>query len=204
MTRLRSYRAVLSLLAIAGILGAFAGPPVAAEEEIPALRPLVHEGEAAPPFTLNRLDGKPFTYSPGGGSPSLLVFWSAFCPLCRELTPDLVSLAKRHRESIRILSVNLDGHRFRNAIRSFVKEFGVPYPVLLDEIRNDLFIASDAYGVSKTPTAVLVDEDGIVRGSYAAEQMRNFLRDFDQRVSRFRRRSSMARPAATPAVFQER
>lgn len=205
MNRIRkAHRTALLLLAVSMPIALSAPHQAPAEEEIPALRPLVREGEPAPSFTLNRLDGGSFLFSPGGGSPALLVFWSAFCPLCREITPGLVALAKRHRDSIRFLSVNLDGHRFRNAVRSFVREFGVPYPVLLDEIRNDLFLASDPYGVSKTPTAVLVDEGGIVRGAFAAEQMRSLLRNFDQLRSRPRAKSTMARPAARPESFHER
>ncbi|GAB4366848.1 MAG: TlpA disulfide reductase family protein [Deltaproteobacteria bacterium] len=205
MTRLRSLRrTALLLFAIPGLVALSAPRAGLSEEEIPALRPLVQEGESAPSFTLKGLDGKPRSFAPGKGSPALLVFWSAFCPLCRELTPELVSLAKRHRDSIRFLSVNLDGHRFRNAVRAFVKEFDVPDPVLLDEIRNDLFVASDPYGVSKTPTAVLVDAEGLVLGAYAAEQVRTVLRDFDQLKRRFRRKSTIARPAARPDSFHDR
>lgn len=204
MNHYRSLRAVFVLLALAGFLAALAPFPLLAGEENPALRSLVHEGEPAPSFTLDRLEGGAFPYVPGGGTPSLLLFWSAFCPLCRELTPELVALSNRHRESLRFVSVNLDGHRFRSAIRSFIEDFAVPYPVLLDEIRNDLFVASDAYGVSKTPTVILVDGDGIVRGAYAAEQVPLFLREFDQGSRRFRRKSSMPRPAAKPAVFHDR
>ncbi len=182
MIHSRSLRSGFLLLALAGCLASLAPSPSMAGEEGPVLRSLVHEGEPAPSFTLKRLEGGAFPYVPGGGTPSLLIFWSAFCPLCRELTPELVALSNRHRDSVRFISVNLDGHRFRNAIRSFVDDFAVPYPVLLDEIRNDLFIASDAYGVSKTPTAIFVDGDGIVRGAYAADQVPLFLREFDQRI----------------------
>jgi len=204
MLRVRMTRTVLPLLAVSGFLLASVSNPCAAEDAVAALRPLVHPGERAPSFTLNRLDGDPVAFVPGGGTPSLLVFWSAFCPLCRELTPDLVSLSKRHGNSVRFLSVNLDGDRFKNAIRSFVKENGVSYPVLLDDIRNDFFIASDPYGISKTPTAILVDAGGIVHGAYAAEAMRELIRDFDQVSSSVRKKSTKLRPTARPEVFHER
>jgi len=204
MIQYRSLRSGFLLLALTGYLAALAPSPSMAGEEGPALRTLVREGEPAPSFTLDRLEGGAFPYVPGGGTPSLLLFWSAFCPLCRELTPELVALSNRHRESVRFVSVNLDGHRFRSAIRSFVEDFAVPYPVLLDEIRNDLFIASDAYGISKTPTAILVDGDGIVRGAYAAEQVPLLLQEFDQRSRVFRRKSTMPLPAARPEDIHDR
>jgi len=204
MHRYRMTRRAVCLLAVSGVLLSSVSLPTAAEEGISALRPLVHPGDRAPSFTLNRLDGAPVAYVPGGGTPSLIVFWSAFCPLCRELMPDLVSLSKRHGESIRFLSVNLDGDRFKNSIRSFVRENGVSFPVLLDDIRNDFFIASDPYGVSKTPTVVLVDAGGIVRGAYAAEAIRELVRDFDQVINSVRMRSTRLRLTARPEVFHDR
>lgn len=155
-------------------------PGAAHGDEVASLRPLVHPGEKAKAFTLKELDGKPVRYQPGGGKSSIVVFWSAFCPLCRELTPSINDIVRRHGGAIRIVSVNLDGKRFQNAVRSFVKENGITYPVLLDEIRDDLFTASDPYGVEKTPTVVVVDGSGIVRSAYAAERMREFIRDVDQ------------------------
>lgn len=204
MGRIPSARALLSVLAASGMLLVSFSIPSAAEDGIVSLRPLVQPGERAPSFTLDRLDGRPFAFVSGDGTPTLLVFWSAFCPLCRELTPELVALSKRHGNSIRFLSVNLDGNRFRNAVRSFVEDHEIPFPVLLDDIRGDFFIASDPYGVSKTPTAVLVDSGGIVRGSYAAESMRDLIRNFDQVIDKARMKSTRLRHTANPDVFHVR
>lgn len=162
-----------------------------ASGQIEALRPLVRPGENAPAFTLKDIDGKKISYRPSGKTPSLIIFWSAFCPLCRELTPSLNDLSRRHGASIRIVSVNLDGKRFSHSIKSFVKEYAVSYPVLLDEIRGDFFIASDPYGVEKTPTAVLVDSGGKVRAAYAAEGMREMLAKFDGVMSGLKEGSSI-------------
>lgn len=118
--------------------------------------------------------------------------------------PDLAALWKLHGDSIRFLSVNLDGNRFRIALQSFVRKQEIPFPVLLDDVQGDFFIASDPYGISKTPTAILVDSGGIVRGAYAAESMRELIRNFDQESDSIRRKSTNLRPAANPEVFQTR
>ncbi len=144
------------------------------------LRALVRAGETAPAFTLQGLDGRIVSVKPGDGKPSLVVFFSAFCPLCRELAPSLEEIAAGRGRTLRVIAVNLDGKRFSNAVRSFVKEFGIGFPVLLDEIRDDMFVASDPFGVEKTPTAVLIDGRGAVRGAWAGEAMRDFVRDSDQ------------------------
>ena len=169
----RPVAALCALLCLAGLAGA---------ADTPTLRPLVRPGEKAPRFTLNDLDGKPVSLHPGDGKPVLVVFWSAFCPLCRELTPSISGIARRYAGSVRVVSVNLDGKRFRNAVTAFVKENVITYPVLLDDVRDDYFVASDPYGVEKTPTAVLVDGSGTVRAASSAESMRGFLRSFDNQV----------------------
>lgn len=165
---------------VAWILVVLFSPRVGIAQEVTALRPLIQAGEKAPTFTLNGLDGKPYAFVPGKGKSSLLIFWSCFCPLCRELTPDLSELFRRHGKTVRFLSINLDGKRFSNSVSSFVKENRMEFPVLLDDIRNDFFIASDPYGISKTPTAVFIDDNGVVRGAFAAEAIREMIRDFDQ------------------------
>jgi peroxiredoxin len=147
-----------------------------------SLRSLVLPGEDAPPFTLKNLDGKSVGFKPAGGKASLIVFWSAFCPLCRELTPAINDIALRHSATIRLVSINLDGKRFTNAVNAFIKENRMRYPVLLDTIRDDFFIASDPYGVEKAPTAVLVDAKGKVYSAYPGERMREMVKEFDEIV----------------------
>ncbi len=157
---------------------------VRAENDVPSpLRSIVTPGEAAPAFTLKDLDGKNIVFQPASGKPSLLVFWSVFCPLCKELTPMTAAIATRNRKSLNVIGVNLDGKRFTNAVRIFLKEYGMSFPVGLDEIRNDLFIASDPYGVEKTPTAVLVDGSGKVYRVYVAERMRELVKNFDSEIA---------------------
>ena len=148
--------------------------------EATPLRKLVQPGEKAPAFTLEDIDGRAVSVKPGDGKACLIVFFSAFCPLCRELAPSVREIASRSDRTIRVIGVNLDGSRFAGAVRSFVSEYGFGFPVLLDAIRNDMFLASDPYGVDKAPTAVLIDGRGSVRGSYAADKMWDLVRDFDR------------------------
>lgn len=162
------------------VLAAASCPAAKAEGDSPSpLRSIITPGEKAPGFTLKDLDGKNVTFKPAAGKPTLLVFWSVFCPLCKELTPATSAIATRSRKSLDVIGVNLDGHRFKNAVRSFLKEFDMTFPVGLDDIKNDLFIASDPYGVEKTPTAVLVDGSGVVYRVYVADRMKQLIKDFD-------------------------
>ncbi|GAB4230534.1 MAG: hypothetical protein OHK0028_05010 [Deltaproteobacteria bacterium] len=151
------------------------------------LRPLLRPGEKAPGFTLRDVDGKRVVFRPGNGKPALVVFWSVFCPMCREVLPGIDRFAVRHGETVRVVAVNLDGKRFTNAIRAWIKEASPGFPVGLDELRDDFFVASDPYGVEKTPTLVLVDGTGIVRGAWAAEGAREFEKNADRLVEGLRK-----------------
>ena len=181
----RGERAVASVLLFMLFI---AGESAVAAAEMQKLRTLVHPGEKAPGFSLKDVDGNTVAYRPGHGGPALVVFWSVFCPMCRELMPAIDRFATRHGETVRVVGVNLDGKRFSNAVRVWLKETSPRYPVGLDEIRDDFFIASDPYGVEKTPTAVLVDGTGLVHGAWAAEAMREFERDTDAIVADLRKR----------------
>lgn len=174
------------LLAFAALLLLAAPAAAAPGDERPAaaaLRSLVHPGERAPAFALPDLDGRRVSVTPGDGKPSLIVFFSVFCPLCSEFAPAIAGIASRSGPAFGVVGVNLDGQRFSGTVRAFVEEQRFRFPVLLDEIRDDTFLASDPYGVEKTPTAVLVDARGIVREAMAGEAMRDFLRDFDRAVA---------------------
>jgi cytochrome c biogenesis protein CcmG/thiol:disulfide interchange protein DsbE len=146
------------------------------------LRPLLHPGEKAPAFSLKDIDGNTISFRPGDGAPGLVVFWSVFCPLCREMMPEIERFAARHGKAVRVIAVNLDGKRFTNAVRAWLKEANPSFPVGLDELRDDYFVASDPYGLEKTPTVVLVDGDGFVRGAWAAEGTREFGKNADALV----------------------
>jgi thiol-disulfide isomerase/thioredoxin len=176
-------------------------PWVTAGEEMKALRPLIGKGEKAPAFTLDTLEGKPLSFRPKTGKPAVVIFWSAFCPLCRELAPGIRDISRRYADTIRFLGVNLDGNRFRNAVRSFAREFDWDIPLVLDDIRNDFFIASDPYGIVKTPTAIIMGGNGTVWGVYEAEGMMGLVRDFDRIASEIHERSDMVKkpPARIPS-----
>jgi thiol-disulfide isomerase/thioredoxin len=166
---------LVGLLSFAALL-----PGASVQAEPSGLRSLLRPGEKAPSFTLSDIDGKRYSFSPVGGKPSLILFWSAFCPLCRELVPSLTSRVRGYGPSIRFVNVNLDGKRFSNAVRSFARDYVVGGPILLDDVRGDLFVASDPYGIEKTPTAVLVDAAGTVHAAYAPSELQDMIGKFER------------------------
>ena len=109
---------------------------------------LLQAGDRAPSLPL--LEGV------RGGSPTLLAFFKVSCPVCQFTFPFLERLAKSG--SMRVFGVSQDDAK---ATDRFAKEFGVTFPMLLDE-QSAGYAASNAFGVSTVPTLFLVDADGVV------------------------------------------
>lgn len=129
---------------------------------------LLPAGSKAPPFELPDPEGSPVVFLAGkGGEPALLVFWSLFCPPCREEMPLFADLAVRYpRPALRVIAMNLDGDSLARAVAQYARLQGLPFPVAMDEKRGERFVAAGAYGVTATPSLVLIRSDGAVVWSH--------------------------------------
>lgn len=140
------------------LLFAALGPAHGAEVG-PAVRGL---GDPLPPLVLQDLAGEPHDLTEGyGKGPVLLFFWSVYCPNCKEAMPGLVELARKGgRRGLQIWAVNVDGDRFSNAVRAYVSDMELPFPVVYDRLEGEYLVAADPLGVSKTPTLFVSDDAG--------------------------------------------
>jgi|SRR5579863_125577 peroxiredoxin len=120
-------------------------------------RKLLQAGARAPDFRLTRL---------GGGEvwldeliaerPVLLAFFKVTCPVCQLTFPFLERMHKAGTLPIYGISQNEP-----EDTREFTAEFGVTFPILLDE-EEDGFPTSNDYGISSVPTMFLVERDGAI------------------------------------------
>jgi len=110
-------------------------------------------GSAAPPVELVRFRGE----VPGKltGGPYLLFFWATWCIPCKASLPELLAYEKA--SGTPIIAVTDEP---AEQLRTFFTRWEKPFPtaVAVDELRQSFM----AYGVSGTPTFVLVDRDGNV------------------------------------------
>ncbi len=113
-------------------------------------------GDAAPRHVLTDLSGQSLDI--GGHSPgvrTLLFFLSPTCPVCETLLPTLLRVARDESPGLRLLLAS-DGDAEEH--RRFRAQKG---------LEDQLYVLSQdlglAFAVSKLPTAVLIDEEGIVR-----------------------------------------
>jgi cytochrome c biogenesis protein CcmG, thiol:disulfide interchange protein DsbE len=118
----------------------------------------------APDFTLQILDGKTIRLSDLRGQPVLINFWASWCGPCRLEMPELIRIYEAHRsEGFAILALNDTSHDSLPAVKAFVEELQLPFPVLLDETGA---VSTDLYQLRGLPTSVFVNQEGVIVRTY--------------------------------------
>jgi peroxiredoxin len=117
-------------------------------------------GNAAPGFSLESLDNKEYSLnSLLEGGPVVAAFFKVSCPVCQFTFPFLERLHKRYAGGgVTFLGISQDDER---ASAKFAKEYGVTFPILLDDENG--YVVSNAYGLTNVPTIFLIETDGIVK-----------------------------------------
>lgn len=119
---------------------------------------VVEEGKA-PDFSLSDIRGAKVTLSGLRGKVVMLEFWATWCPPCRDSIPEMNKLYEKFRDkNFELLAISVDeGRDASSTVGSFAKEYGVVYPVLIDD--RDV---NTLYGVSNIPVMFIIDKDGKV------------------------------------------
>jgi peroxiredoxin len=119
-------------------------------------------GAKAPEFELKAMDGRRFVLRDElAHGPVVLAFFKVSCPTCQYAFPFLERLhhAYGHQatsdKKVTLVGVSQNDPKDTAA---FTKEFGVSFPVLLDETGK--YPASNAYGLTNVPTIFWIAEDG--------------------------------------------
>lgn len=119
-------------------------------------------GTKAPDFTLTTLDGKGFSLADNlTHRPVVLAFFKVSCPTCQYAFPFLERLYRAYgQKSVVMYGVSQNDARDTAA---FIKQFGVTFPILLDDIRS--YPVSNAYRLTHVPTIFWIAEDGEIEVS---------------------------------------
>jgi thiol-disulfide isomerase/thioredoxin len=159
--RRNAFAAGLGVVAIA--LVGLAGNAVYAARNFHALLP-VRSGQAAPDFTLARADGTPGSISLSAlrGQVVVLDFWATWCQPCVAMLPTLHELDTEWKgKGVSFVGVNSDGYIEPEVLQSFLRQQGVPYPVVIDD--GDV---GPRYKVRAFPHMVVVGKDGAIRNTF--------------------------------------
>ncbi len=129
-------------------------------------------GDTAPDFRLTRMDGATVARDDLRGQPAVIVFWTAWCPVCKEEAPRINKLASLYEPlGVRVLGINIQDSQAR--VEAGIKDFGIRFPVARDP---DASVAR-RYKVTGTPTLVFLDRNGVV--SYFGNELPE---DYTQRL----------------------
>ena len=114
-------------------------------------------GDPAPDFALNTLDGKKFSLQEAlERGPVVAAFFKVSCPTCQYTFPFLERLHKAYRNrNVTLIGISQND---RKDTATFVKEYGVTFPIVLDDIRT--YPVSNAYGLTNVPTIFWIARDG--------------------------------------------
>ncbi len=177
-------RRAFRVLAAFVVLGA---PPALLRGQTAAL---VHSAQtpaakrpAAPPFSLEGLDGRTITLARYRGSVVLLNFWATWCAPCRAEIPRLVELQNRYSPRARVVGISLDDDPA--PVRPFYEKFRMNYPVAI----GDAGLAEKYGRILGLPVTFLIDcagriaarHDGELDASRVEREIAPLLREADCR-----------------------
>jgi peroxiredoxin len=177
---------ILTLLTLAVIVGAFlvgrlssnrraevtTAQAAVASAPASAAKRGTEVGNLAPEFQLARMDGSTLSLGDLRGQPSVLVFWAAWCPFCKEEAPHVNKLSAEYEaRGVRVFGI--DVHDSQARTEWGVRDFGIRYPVVRDADGN----AARNYNVEGIPTVIFLDRKGVVR--YVGNRVAN---DYSERL----------------------
>ena len=121
--------------------------------------PALAVGKKAPDFTLSTMDGKSFSLQAAlARGPVVTAFFKISCPVCQYAFPFLERIHKAYgANDVTVIGISQNKQKDTAA---FIKEYGVTFPVLLDD--TDSYPVSNAYGLTNVPTIFWIDVDGTI------------------------------------------
>jgi len=120
-------------------------------------------GDAAPAFILSTLKNEKVSLKDYRGKVVLVEFFASWCPPCQMAAPNITSVYEKYKDrGFVALGVSIDeGQNAAQAVRNFIKDYGITYPVLLDDGS-----AGRQYQVISIPTSFIIDRQGKLRNKH--------------------------------------
>ncbi len=149
-------------------------------------------GTQAPDFTLSSTDDKQFSLRAAlARGPVLAAFFKISCPTCQYAFPFLQRIYEAHgNQAITIVGISQNN---RKDTQAFIKEYGITFPVLLDDTHS--YPVSNAYGLTNVPTIFWIAQDGDIEVA-SVGWIRKEIEEFNQRAAQVS--SGAAKPLFRP------
>jgi len=176
----RSNLVIVAVAILGAALGLLAGGWYRAvpERTAPPGVTVLKRGDQRADLSLPDPEGKPRRLSEWDGQVVLVNFWATWCGPCRQEMPLLDHAGTTWAEKgLRVVGVAIDDP---DAVRTFLKDNPVRYPILVDDDSNGAdpsLIFGDTRGV--LPFSVLIGRDGRVldqrAGSFSQASLTSWL-----------------------------
>ena len=142
----------MRLIPLALALLVSAAPLAAQEVGLPV-------GTQAPAAVVETLDGRRVDLaSYVGRTPVLFEFWASWCESCKQLEPQLRTVARKYAGRVKLVAVAVSVNQSPARVRAFAQRHPLPMEFLYDRAGN----ATGAYDAPATSYIVVVDRAGKV------------------------------------------
>jgi peroxiredoxin len=125
----------------------------------------------APDFTLNDLDGAPFSMVSNSGKVRIVDFWATWCPPCIDEMPMYKELHDEYAaRGVQIIGISMDDEDHLERVREFIEKIGIEYEILMgtEEVQ-------DAYEVPGLPATYVLDQEGNIVKSFVGTKPKKVL-----------------------------
>lgn len=124
------------------------------------LAPAPQQGFPAPDFELKTFEGETVKLSDLRGQAVLVNLWATWCPPCRAEMPAIEKVYNEYKDQgFVVLAVNMTYQDTFSNIAPFLDEYGLTFPVLLDQSG----VVGSAYQLRSLPSSYFIDREGIIR-----------------------------------------
>ncbi len=141
--------------------------------------PALAVGKKAPDWTLPAMDGTSFSLREAlARGPVIAAFFKVSCPVCQYAFPFLERIYRAYgAKSVAFAGIS---QNTKKDTALFVKEYGVTFPVLLDDTGS--YPVSNAYGLTNVPTIFWIDADGTIEIS-SVGWLKKEIEEINQKVA---------------------
>ncbi|MFS1514323.1 TlpA family protein disulfide reductase [Chengkuizengella sp. SCS-71B] len=115
----------------------------------------VNSQVGGPQIELLDLNESPFTVH-FNEKPTVLLFFTSWCPYCNEDAPKMVELYEKYKEEVNVYGINLIYQDDIVDVKKYIEEHQIQYPILLDKTGEHY----KNYGDFGFPVLHFIDQEG--------------------------------------------